>query len=135
AASVAARREGRNLQHRIALAPADEGELGVDEIVGAGQREELRERAGEELGRSVDVPVGEIEQGAALEVVDERPQAAAPALPDLPIRLDDDVRIDAGIEEQQKEIRSARARGVGVPEKLAARVLEAQLDRETPAAP
>src|SRR5262249_31728524 len=37
--------------------------------------------------------------------------------------------------EQQKEIRSARARGVGVPEKLAARVLEAQLDRETPAAP
>src|SRR5690242_18225590 len=118
---MAPRREDRNLQHRVALPPADERELGIDQIVRSGQREKLGERAGEELGRSVDVPVGEIEEGAALEVVKERAQAASPALPDLSVRLDDDLRIDAGVEQQEEKIWPARASGVGVTEKLAAR--------------
>ena len=68
--AVAAMRENGNFEHPVAFAATDDVELDVDEVVIARKLEELVELARKDLRRSVDVPVGEVEQGAAFQVVE-----------------------------------------------------------------
>ena len=95
-----ASREDRHLDHRVAFAPADHVELEVDQVVIAREPEQLREAAGKDLRRPVDVPVGEVEERAAFHVVEQGPETPDPVVADLPVGLDDRLGVGVGIVEQ-----------------------------------
>src|SRR5262249_42051854 len=130
--SVPPRRQDRDLDHRIADPTADRHELEVDQVVLAGQGEQLLEAAREEFRRSVDVPEGEVEEHPTLEVVEEGAQPAAKAFPDLPVGLDDGIGKGQGIEDHQGEVLRAGSGRVGVAERLSAGLGEARAHRAAP---
>src|SRR5437870_11949938 len=78
--AVAAGREDRHLDHRVVMLPAEDGELGVDEIVQPLQLEQLVEAARKNLGCAVDIPVREVEERPAFDVEEKRAQPAPPVL-------------------------------------------------------
>jgi hypothetical protein len=58
--------------NRILFAPADNVELGVNQIIIPGQVEQFAEFAGKHFGSTVDIPVGQIKKSAAFEVIQQR---------------------------------------------------------------
>ena len=97
--------------------------------------EQVVERAREDLRRAVDVPDREVEQRAALEVVEQRARARRDQCSRiLRFALTTTPGIRRRVEQEQHEVLRRGAGGVGVAEEVAARLAEPAPHGPSPAA-
>ncbi len=58
-----------HFQHAVPFPAADGAELRIDQIIIPGKGEQLLERARENFGRAIYIPIGEVKKKATFQVV------------------------------------------------------------------